>query len=155
MKVQVALFKNSGPIASLIKWQTDSPYSHAALLFRGETGDILLQSNPGRGVHWTANPDLRRADIFDYVEHIHSGLAFSMYNFAKAQLGKGYDYFGVARFISRRRLPENDRWFCSELVFAAFRSVGIRLLERIEAWQVDPGMLSFSPLLVLSPFMGR
>ena len=67
--------------------------------------------------------------------------------FAKAQVGKGYDYWAIARFISRRHLPANNKWFCSELVFSAIKSVGVSLLERIYCDEVSPGVLSHSPML--------
>ena len=67
--------------------------------------------------------------------------------FALAEVGKGYDYWAIVRFVSRRRMPDNDRWFCSELVFAALAHVGVRIFERIEPWAVSPGLLAISPLL--------
>lgn len=67
--------------------------------------------------------------------------------FAMAQVGKKYDYLGVARFVTRRPSKGNEKWFCSELVFEAFRRAGVNLFHRIEAWEVSPSMISYSPLL--------
>jgi hypothetical protein len=70
--------------------------------------------------------------------------------FALSAVGRGYDWWSIIRFVSRRRMPHNDRWFCSELVFAALSHAGVRLLERIAPWEVSPGLLSISPLLRLA-----
>ena len=143
MKLQVALFKhNTGFIRRLIRWQTDSPYSHAALLFN----DTWLFEADFWGVAESRITDFRNIDIFD-VEGITEEQKAVVYDFAKSQEGKKYDFWGVLRFISRDKLPENDKWFCSELVFAAMKAAEIELLERVEAWQVSPGMLARSPIL--------
>lgn len=49
----------------------------------------------------------------------------------------------VARFVTRRQADRESagKWFCSELVFAAFQAAGIDLLARTEAWEVSPGLL--------------
>ena len=70
--------------------------------------------------------------------------------FAQAQLGKPYDYTMVARFISRRTesIRTKDKWFCSELVFAAFLHAGLPLLRDTQPWEVSPELLSKSPYLI-------
>lgn len=145
MKIQIALFKSSGPIASLIKWQTDSKYSHAALLFDDEElgMKLLAESVAGKGVIARNFEKDEDVDLYNVFLSEEEGEAVAHY--VASQIGKGYDYWGVLRFISRRRLPENDKWFCSELVFEAFKQAGINLLARVESWQVSPGLLSYSP----------
>jgi uncharacterized protein YycO len=143
MKLQVALFKHpTGIVRRLIRWQTDSIYSHAALLFN----DTWLFEADFDGVAESRITDFRNVDVFD-AENITEEQKAVIYEFAKSQEGKKYDWWGVLRFISRDKLPENDRWFCSELVFAAFKAAEIELLERVEPWQVSPGMLARSPIL--------
>jgi uncharacterized protein YycO len=146
MKVQIALFKEAdGFIAKAIKWQTDSPYCHAALLFNDK---YLIESVAFKGViaRIVTPADLHGVDLFDVpsLDEEHESV---IYEFALDQVGKGYDYWGCLRFISRDRLPENDRWFCSELVAAAFKAAEYLLLERQESWQVSPGKLAISPLV--------
>jgi hypothetical protein len=60
-------------------------------------------------------------------------------------LGKGYDWRNVFRFVSRVPARENDRWFCSELVFRAIEKTFRRILN-MEAHYVNPGHLPASPL---------
>lgn len=130
-------------MSKAISWQTDSPYSHAALL---TYEDSLIESWAGQGVRARFINDFSGIDRF-YVD-VTKEQAYEIRRFALDQFGKGYDWWGCLRFISRRNLPDNDKWFCSELVFAAYLAGGVRLLERIEPEQVSPGMLAHSPLLV-------
>lgn len=67
---------------------------------------------------------------------------------ALAQVGKGYDYRGIAGFLARKDLDNADKFFCSELVSAAFWKPGIPLLRRLPH-AVAPGDLRDSPLLRL------
>lgn len=147
----VALHKGRGWIGKLIQWQTRSIYSHASVLLAGPEGPVI-ESREFQGVRWLEHLD--PAEDVDLFAVRPFGCMFDparVRQFLRCQLGKPYDYTMVARFISRRSSPglSEDRWFCSELVFAAFLSAGIRLLARVEPWAVSPGLLAFSPLLEL------
>jgi len=141
---QIVLFKSHERIAQkLIRWQTDSQYSHAGLLFSQK---VLVESRIPDGVQWNLfKYDPLIHDVFDV--HTLVRVSEKVYEFVCAQAGKGYDYWGCLRFISRRRLPENDKWFCSELVFEAFAQAGVHLLNNVESYQVSPGDLATSPYL--------
>lgn len=194
--VYVALFRDaSGAVGKLIRWQTRSRYSHAALVFDRSairaidptcslflsarewkaqhelTHQLLtIEAREFRGVRLTAGivttPETN-VDLFEVcpakclspvgpvpdcsaaASH-HQGEAFrKVWQWAKGELSKEYDYTMVARFISRRQASrtESDKWFCSELVFAALRKAGIELLRDVEPWAVSPGLLAKSPLL--------
>jgi uncharacterized protein YycO len=69
--------------------------------------------------------------------------------FLNDQVGKVYDFIALLHFVTRRPeyAWEQEKWFCSELVFAAFAAAGIELLARVPAYKVYPAMLSYSPLL--------
>lgn len=143
--MKVVLFKTKGFVQSLIKWQTRSKYSHAAIL----TSDgVLIEATTPGGVraiaNWKQTPD---AELFGIEGVINENSAIA---FLSAQIGKPYDYLMVARFVSR--LQESRRssgkWFCSELVFAALQKAGITLLRDTEPWEVSPGLLARSPLLI-------
>lgn len=45
------------------------------------------------------------------------------------QIGQKYDYPSIARFISRRHAPVNDKKFCSELAELACTAGGLTLLN--------------------------
>ena len=144
MNLKVALFKNrDGLFARWIQWQTDSPYCHAGLVFNDT---ILVESRVGKGVIEVPFKPSPVVDLYE-IEGLSDEDIGVIWDFTREQLGKGYDYWGAFRFLSRDRLPENDRWFCSELVYAACQAAQLELLERVEAWQVSPGLLARSPRL--------
>jgi len=87
-------------------------------------------------------------DLFD-VE-LTQGELDGLRRFLAEQEGKGYDFRGVLHFVSRRpeRAGDQERWFCSEVVFAGFAHIRKPLLLRVPAYKVYPGMLVYSPRLV-------
>lgn len=144
-KPAVLLFDSKGLVSSLIRWQTRGEVSHAGLLL---PDGRCLESMQGDGVRIRELKD----DEWGLIEAYEvAGMTDEQWaralEFAHTQVGKSYDYWAVIRFISRSRMPDNDKWFCSELAFAAILAGGITLLERIEAWAVDPHRLRTSPLL--------
>lgn len=134
----LAFCRGKGFLSAFIRWQTWSRYSHVAIV----TPDGVYEAWPFSGVrvrpYWT---DTSGIDFF--VCAAPTELATK---FLEKQLGKKYDYFGVLRFITRKR-KSSARWFCSELAFAAARAAGTELLRNVDCSQVSPGMLSMSPYL--------
>lgn len=145
---KVALFKGRGVVSTLIQWQTRSIYSHAAIWLPG-TERTVIESREFAGVrvHEYTPEEWAAVDLFDVAgaDHLTWQIALS---FARAQIGLPYDYWSVARFLTKRAARENARWFCSELVHKALSAAGIRLLERIPSAEVSPGELAVSPLLL-------
>ena len=70
----------------------------------------------------------------------------TIYDFAMAQIGKPYDYTALMGNLLHRDWQEDDSWFCSELVAAAFAHAGVPLLRGNHS-RITPGMLLQSPLL--------
>ena len=143
----IALHRGKGWIGRLIQWQTRSVYSHASVVLRGLDGPVI-ESREFRGVRALDRLDPGEdVDLFSVITSRDERHQIRM--FLYDQVGKPYDYTMVARFISRRSSAgwTEERWFCSELVFAAFAAAGIHLLRGIEPWAVSPGLLALSPLL--------
>lgn len=135
-----------GIISRLIRWQTRSIYSHAALL---TPEGHIIESWQGDGVRLRKGlDDWSNVWVFD-VPALSDEQWWQALEWATAQCGKGYDYKSVARFLTRARTSDDNRFFCSELVIAAIAKSGLRLLERIDFAQVSPGHLAISPLLQL------
>lgn len=145
--MQLNLHRGRGFISSLIKWQTRSVYSHVSITlddgrvveareFKGVR--VLPKLQPSKG---------ERIDSF-HIE-LSERQKEEIEHFLLSQVGKGYDYISILRFITRDHVPHwsKTKWFCSELAFEAFRTAGIELLCRIEAWAVSPGLLALSPVL--------
>lgn len=130
-------------MSSVVRWFTRSNYSHAAVEIRP---GVVIESWQGRGVQEVKLRD--RKTIDEYEVEITEDQMFRIEAFLRSHLGDRYDYLGIVGFVIRMPLGSKDRWFCSELVFAAFQFAGIDLLLRVNATAVSPALLSMSPLLV-------
>ena len=167
-EVEVALHRGRGLIGGLIRWQSRSVYSHAALVidgrvyesreFRGvrdyqamQNAECRFEIGEGRiNAELQTGVPINQGEQIDIFSVAVTGEQLQvMRGFLNAQRDKGYDYLSVARFVSRRDEGSwgKDRWFCSELVFAAFLEAGIELLRGTRAWEVSPGLLGRSPIL--------
>lgn len=140
---RILLFRGRGFISAAIRWQTRSEYSHAAFLL--PCGRVL-EAWQGAGVRIKWMRDWEGVETFG-VHGMTVGQWEKAINFAKAQIGKRYDYRGVFRFLSRRKVPVDDRWFCSELVARSLEVAGVKLFRDLDASEVAPGMIHRSPLL--------
>lgn len=145
-RCRVLLHRGTGVVSAAIRWQTRSPFTHASILM---PNGMVIESREFHGVRTALVDTTDGVDAFNVVG-AGGGVWRDAIRFCFQHLGAGYDWTSVLRFVSRRQGRNATRWFCSELVFAAFESAGIRLLERTRAELVSPAMLSLSPLLVPS-----
>lgn len=145
--MKILLFKGRGILSAIIRWQQRTMYSHAAVLLWGLE---IIEAWQGKGVQRKFLKSLENILCLE-CPGMTQQQEFDVYSFMQSQVGRGYDYLGVLRFVSRQRNTTNEEWFCSELVYAAFLAAGINLLARSEPWEVSPGLLARSPLLVESP----
>jgi len=152
------LYKGTSWISKLIKWQTFGVYSHAAWWCQDGTvieawhtqtvnGSLKIKLKEGVQRHdspATIHTPGTEIDVFE-VPGINEA---AVEQFLISQIGKDYDFSPVLRgFIIRAMRDNPDKWFCSELVFAACQSAGVNLLRDVPAWKVHPGLLGYSPLL--------
>lgn len=63
------------------------------------------------------------------------------------QRGKKYDYLALLGMPIRDDLDDRNRWFCSELIAAAFKQAGVPLLNADHLNRITPRDLYLSPLL--------
>lgn len=139
----ILLFHGRGILSALVRWQTRSRWSHAALLL--PDGKTIIEAWPGKGVQQKTITDWAGVEAFDL--DLTEGQWANAIAFARSKIGCGYDYLGVARFLTRRERDNPARWFCSELVFAALDRANAPPLARIKAWAVSPELLAISPCL--------
>ena len=145
---KILLFRGQGWISRAIRWQTNGDYSHAAIQL--PDGQIIEAWHKPSGVRIRPRmTNWNNVEAYE-VEGMTSDQWDDAVDFLRDQLGKRYDFGGVARFLTRWRKDQDERWFCSELVFAAMKAAGVDLLDRVKASQVSPVVLSFSPLLTRS-----
>lgn len=161
--MKVLLFQGRGMLSRLIRWQQRTRWSHAAIMIDSGLWNpplppinpveriyakepVIIEAWQGAGVRQTKLDSRDGVEAFE-VDGLTDAHREKVVQFLKYQIGKGYDYLGVLRFVSRNRGSRLHKWFCSELVYAALESAGINLFKRTEAWEVSPGLLARSPLL--------
>lgn len=140
--MKILAYRGRGLISKAIQWQTRSPYSHVAIEL---PNGLVIEAWHKGGV--SQSPSYRtlhtggtKVDVFgiDIKFDLHR-----VERFLTEQIGKKYDFNAVARFISRRDEPADDKWFCSELVLAAMPF----LLRHIPPSHTTPRDITLSPYL--------
>jgi len=127
----------AGLFDALIRRVTHGPYSHCELVFPdGVSYSSSIQDDGTRFKRIVFDP--AKWDFIDLPELPPIAMAW-MEKFCTGELGSGYDFPGVFRFLCPRIPESKNRWFCSEIVCAALQEGG--LLWGINAWQVHPSKL--------------
>ena len=134
--VTILLFKGKGWISRLIRWQTRSIYSHAAILVGVDT---IIEAWQGTGVR--KKKITRWDDIDAFRIYCSDRQKKDVIEFLHKQLGKKYDYRSVFRFLIKIPAGINDKWFCSELAFDALLTGRMQVLNNIEPEEVSPAHL--------------
>lgn len=173
--LQIAAYCGIGWVSKAIKLLTYSKYSHIGILF---TEDMEVEVNGQEhcikagnvieawqgGVKLSASLGERHEkgtpiDLFDFKTPLNGLQERLAAQFLVSQIGKGYDYLNVLRFLPIVRmvfphqLPSiwtRSKVFCSELALEAFADAGRAILERCNSWEVPPRDLPRSPVLMLS-----
>ncbi|HUQ94200.1 MAG TPA: YiiX/YebB-like N1pC/P60 family cysteine hydrolase [Bryobacteraceae bacterium] len=147
----ILLFKGRGFLSKLIQWQTRGRFSHAAIMMRDGS---IVEAWQGKGVRVQFLTDYSNVERF-VIPSMTDAQWDKAIAYAMSQVGKKYDYWAIIRFISRTAMPENDHWFCSELVIAALNHADVFPFVRMPASEISPGLLHVSPLLVPKPLLAE
>lgn len=134
--VIVRLSANPWPFSAGIRLLTWDAHSHS---------DILLDDGmyigaipfPGVCAHRLVEP----TEDFYAVEVTEAQKA-AVVQFVRDQVGKSYDFGAIASFLTHRNWAEDDKWFCSELVAAAFHHAGVPLFNGTES-RITPRDLAY------------
>lgn len=158
----IFLFQGQSALSRLIRWGSNSAYSHAGFAAWWD-GRLLVFQSAGRGaevlpvssavdaydgqVDWFALDEGQRARIDP--NHL--------VTFAVTLLGRSYAKGGLLRLMLRmawgrfrgRPDPKHcpDTVFCSQYVSYCYRSAGLDLVEGTDDGSTSPGDLACSPLL--------
>ena len=159
--LQIALFTkhDNDPLSGAIAALTRSQYCHAAFVTDAATNSIYEQFAPHCRFRKLGNDELEHIDIFSisgWTDH-QDVLARSLIAQCNADQVP-YWVNGLMKFLPNVRALEGeataDDWaihaFCSMEVFEVVRRQGCELL-RAQCFEVHPGLLSMSPLLVPEP----
>jgi len=144
----IALYKGTSSMSRLIRWATWSQYSHAAWI-NDQSGQCIQAWRAGVVSSRSFSEGHKPGTAVDFfsVRGEGSDESSAIESVLNLELGKSYDVAGILGFVIRRDRQNQDRWFCSELVFHAYECVGLHLLSRVPPCKVFPGMLAISPLL--------
>lgn len=149
--MKIALYKGTGLIEKAILWFCRGGYSHAAIVLNDGS---IVEAYPFKGVrHRKCIEDQMKKCIVDVYE-IPTTLEQDeiIENFLSLQIGKKYDWIAILGFVlhkTKTGRKQYAKWICSELVFATLRKANVLLLERIEAWEVSPTLLSYNTMMCL------
>jgi uncharacterized protein YycO len=128
-------FRGRSPVSAMIRAATGSVYSHVGLVYLIEERRYCLEA-VGKGVSLGLMSEVakRYAGGIDYFEiNAPNAIRHKATLFALEQLGKPFDFVGLARFLLRitfclrTRARRDQRWFCAELVAEAYRRQGFEL----------------------------
>jgi hypothetical protein len=131
----VLLFRGRGLLSLLIRWATHSDYSHAGLVYR-YNGHVYCLEAVGQGVRMAPLSRLvgHYPDGIDYYtltvpeQPREDALGFSFQQLTLPYSVLGLVWFALALIFAWRRPDKDpDRWFCSELVAAAYVKAGYPL----------------------------
>lgn len=146
MKIHLRFIRDDGIISRLIRWQdwsSGGSYSHVE--FRLPTGYLGSQAPDGvklRPLNYCTPTEewLCCVDVPDYVGE-------KILEFARAQIGKPYDWKAIVGFIIRRDWMNDNSWTCSELVTFTFLQAGFPLLRTHTTNRISPDTLALSPYI--------
>ena len=152
---QIALYAyQSGVGNALIRWWTNSPYSHVSWLPWGVRGPVW-EAIYKKGVRYcetlaeTASCGTR-VDIYDLLD-LEVWQRNEITEYYAAREGDDYDWKGIVSFVLRRVKQDPGAWFCSEILHAACNAAEYWLFGwNDQPWKTYPGMLPMSMQVKLS-----
>lgn len=147
MKITLQFSTTAGPIAAIVRFVTWSEFSHCDFVL--PDGTLLgsqWKEKDGNGVQ-IRQPNYEK---FSRTERYTVDVPIVKYTnimaWAKSQVGKPYDSTAIFGILAHRDWKEDDSWFCSEFVAAAFEQAGLHLVnEKLN--RITPQTLIQSPYL--------
>jgi uncharacterized protein YycO len=135
VSIRIQIVTSPGPISAAIRFETRCWASHVEFVEMVD-GHTLGSRSKG-GVM------LRKGSLDRYskVEQFTANGINEAYEWALMQVGKPYDYSAIAGITLNRNWRNESRWFCSELVAAAFEHAGCPILSTrpsIGIWRITP-----------------
>lgn len=126
------------PTSWLIRKFTWSDYSHV---------DFVLPNGQLLGASSNGGVAIRPAGRYSAKDRFVVDAPASVLDIAASQLGKPYDWPAILGMATRHNWQNDQAWFCSELVFWAFKQAHSPLLNAPKH-RITPRDLLLSPHLV-------
>lgn len=140
MKYQIVYTRDASLTSRLIRKFTWGDHSHVALVHKG----VAYEARISQGV--TKRPVEELFEQYETYAIYEMDASIRVLDFIKRQVGRPYDYAGIAGVVLREDTQNALRWFCSELIAAAFASDGRPLLRTRRFGRLTPAILELSPL---------
>ena len=131
--LKLAFFKGNGSaINGIIRWRTNSIYSHVELVFSdGEAFSAQLHEGTRfKKIEFNQDWDLVEVPGINEVK---------VKDFCGTVLGRRYDFRGIVDFFANVTHGDDGDWFCSEVCVTALQEAGFCL--RIPPHLTSPGSL--------------
>jgi uncharacterized protein YycO len=131
-----------------IRQRTWGKFSHVQIVTRiTEQEKIEVISADAQGVYCrdAREEEFEHFAILTYPEMTDKERE-NVCKFCFHQIGKPYDFVGLASFLLYKELQDDNRWFCSEFAYVAYKQAGIRLQRRVKQDFISPRDLYISPL---------
>jgi len=129
--MKVLAYKGISLISKAIRWQTRSEFSHIAVELND--GSVVEAWHKGGVVHSGSFRALHTPGTEVVVYEFDPGLTeeqeLALERWLLSQVGKKYDFRSVFRFLTRRKAPADDMWFCSEYLLTGCIKIHNRLLN--------------------------
>ena len=113
-------------------------FSHVAFELNGR----ILDSYPYIGVKLHDKPHGQYYGIAVYRLSVSEETQEKVWDCALKEVGKQYDWPGIAGVVSMREIQDPDKWFCSELCAAMLRKGGVAIGGDVPAWKITPNGLA-------------
>jgi len=145
MATKLLFFKGISFVSKTIRLFTWGEYSHVGVL---TDNDRLIEAWHLGGVieNFLSQAPHTKGTVVDVYRILSDYDEKVFLSELRAEVGKGYDYYGIVNFIRRKDSNNWNRWFCSELVHAKLARAGALTLNA-PCHKVNPTMLSYSPIL--------
>lgn len=135
MKIRLLFSANHLPISWLIRLLTFSKWSHVDLVT--DRGTLIGATIPSGVIEYSVNHRLSGSSNYEYRD---IECDERIVDFVRAQLGKPYDWKGIAGLEFNRHWQDDDAWFCSELIGAGAVAAGNTEIKE-DIFRLTPGML--------------
>ena len=145
----ILLFKGSGLMSKIIQLGTSSKYSHVAVCV---DADMFLAIEAQGSVRAADIRAMANYDIFRIKKGYNYSLNKSI-SFLVSKLNEKYDYagvifLGIIKLFRLKKLAnkwQKDRdYFCSELVYEAFKAGGLEIVNKESSGVVSPADIANS-----------
>jgi hypothetical protein len=134
--MQIAFYKGKGDWKdSLIRYTTNSKYSHCELIFNSKQPEQWYSSSPRD--NGTRFKEMPKTTNWDYLSIDCNEQP--IYQWCQTQQNMRYDWLGILSICLPIDLQNPNRWFCSEICVAALQQQEI--LTQYKPQYISPGEL--------------